>query len=354
MKHSLFALFAALPLAFAAWAQEERNSPEEAGTEENIPMENVPEGLSHRVMQGDTLWKLAETYLGDSGQWPVLWATNEQIENPHWIFPGEVVYLRPPPPMLKEAMPPLEAMEYGEPGALITRPADLPSSVAIYTLITPGPIEGWATLESSMQQSEMLSPMDVVHIRVKKENTAQPGETFLILRRGGNIRHPKTGKVLGQLSHVVGAARLHSLEGQRGMASIVRANAEVLRGDMLGPMGESNIRPVYMRKNDKKHAGFVVAVEPTRASMAGGQHLVFVDKGTVDGLAPGNRFHVVRQQDGLGLETVLSPAVVHENVPKQVVGVCTLVDVKSNVSSCLLTWSSREVVPGDRIEMEVE
>ncbi|MCL2012076.1 MAG: LysM peptidoglycan-binding domain-containing protein [Cystobacterineae bacterium] len=345
MKHCLGAFFIGILLSFSVQAQNTFSS-QEGG------VQTLPEGGIHKVAEGDTLWSLAETYLGDSAEWLGLWAANEQIENPNWIYPGEVVYLKPPLPA--DESPVVEPPNTPQPNRLIERPADLPSLIAVDTLITPEPIEGWGSIESSISQSEMLSPLDDIHIKLKQESRAQAGETFLIFRKQGKLKHPKTGEFLGHVSTVVGAARLYSREGQHAMAKIIRANAEVLRGDMLGPMGESNIRPVYMRKNEKNMEGWVVATEPLASTMAGIQYLIFVDKGAADGVVPGNRFHIMRQQDGLSLQTVLSPATTDEELPKQAIGFCTIIDVKSKVSCCLLIHASREIVPGDKVEMRNE
>lgn len=86
-------------------------------------------GYDYIVEKGDTLWDLAGRFAGSPFHWPRVWQHNNQIPNPHRIFPGDRIRLSP-----STGRPPTTAVSFSEESARMpeARTSQAPSAPAAF------------------------------------------------------------------------------------------------------------------------------------------------------------------------------------------------------------------------------
>ena len=182
----------------------------------------VPE--SHTVKKGDTLWDLAKTYFGDPLTWPQIYKLNTSvIEDPHWIYPGEVLQLSgtgtgvipaaEPVAPAPVAVAPAPAAEPA-PGAVAVAPAPEaapPAAVEPEVFAEapaqgpgggargPGPIPGDPTLLFGKSNEQMRSEQMLVAYAEKSYRPLRAGEFYSAGFLTENQKLP-FGEVLGNVT----------------------------------------------------------------------------------------------------------------------------------------------------------
>ncbi|RAL23646.1 hypothetical protein DL240_05660 [Lujinxingia litoralis] len=313
----------------------------------------------HVVSEGDTIWDLSGSYYGDPYQWPRMWSYNAHITNPHWVYPGDIVYLQ-------EAPAPLATTGGNSPGA--AQPARQEAAPAGTYL----PVGGMITAEEltlagriigSPKEASMLGEHDSVWVRFGEEEdedsekkgdqeqaaSEEPevavGERFAIVRLGDPITDDEDN-TLGHKYIVLGSLVVTEVsEDHAETALIDQSWREIERGDVLVPY-ERQLKVVQPRQAENDLIAHIVdTLQPGFAF--GTDQYVFIDRGAEDSVRVGNRFFIYQRFEGLnrpGTEP-------DKEIPWQRVGQVMVLDVRENYSTAIITRASREIVVGDRLEM---
>jgi hypothetical protein len=365
----LFALAVGGLLAMPGWSQEEEEfggdgseaATESAGDEVATSSEggggdgatNAPE--SYVVQPGDTLWNLSDRFLNNPWYWPKIWSYNPSLDNPNWIRPGTRIRFYPGPaetPIEVEPEPDFEdepdfeeiaRFEKGEglDEAIARPPTANANSGRREFYLTNDEIQDMGRIINSPEEKEMLSDFDAAYFDM--ENKPNPGDVLQVFRVERDLRHPVTGENLGKVVHTLGVARVDRVSDDQSLGTVLTSWDAIYRGSYLGELDEVDISTVEPQPNESDVKGYVVDSARHRLRYLGENHMIFIDRGSGDGVKPGNTFVVVRAGDPYTGQV--------RGMADEDIGRLMAVDVGEKGSTCVVLNSLREVVPGDRIEM---
>jgi LysM domain len=263
--------------------------------------DNVPD--RYVVVPGDTLWSIAGKFLKDPWRWPELWKLNQdEIKNPHWIYPGDVIVLDRSGAQAELRMggtlrgdtvrlsPRVRSEDISEQAVPSIPPRVIEPFLSRPLVIEPDGLDHAPRIIAAQADRVYLGSGDVAYVSGIKD--AKLDSLWQIYRPGKPLVDPDSQKTLGYEAVFLGDSRV-TTSGDPATIEIFAAQQEIGKGDRLvaaGPITLNNYAPHAPTASIK---GRIIA---TRGGLreTGPQNVVTLNKGRSDGLEPGHVLALLR------------------------------------------------------------
>ena len=301
-KSTILVLLAFVLGATSAWAQGEIK---------------LTDGAPDRyiVVKGDTLWGIAVTFLKDPWRWPEVWRMNkDQIKDPHWIHPGNVIVLdrskTPPQLILAQTLAQTLGQTLAQTLAQTVKlspqvrpeamsedaiPAIPPKAIEPFLthplIIEEGGLEKAPRIIATEENRVHLGPGAVAYISGlgnSKETTWQ------IFRPGRALVDPETQQRLGHEAVYLGTG-LVTRSGEPATMQIITTAQEISTGDRLIAAGTPVIVQYAPRAPSVFLRGRIIGLYDRLPTSEGGKFsIISINKGRRDGVEQGHVLGVLR------------------------------------------------------------
>ncbi|MBI5443583.1 MAG: LysM peptidoglycan-binding domain-containing protein [Deltaproteobacteria bacterium] len=261
----------------------------------------------HRTEAGDTLWDLSARYWHDAKAWPDLWALNPHFQNPHWISPGDPVYLHRKAATGAVRLP-LTRLEAGEgdgtfpspadtaePGAIVGQSQPHPGDVSLSEVsfakaqaqdfISPQRIPSVGVIRNRKLQKQIYGAGEIVEVDLPKGSRLAPGDVLTVYDDSGKVLHPSNRAPRGYHVRVLGHLRILSVAEGRAEGELLETYDAVEDRMLLMPHRAPVTRVVPLESKVRVE-GTVIEGSAQR-TLFSTQDIVFLDRGTLHGLRPG-------------------------------------------------------------------
>lgn len=318
------------------------------------------------VQRGDTLWDISSKFLGNPYYWPRLWSINEQITNPHWIYPGNRVrftlgtVLEPPEVGLdgdggRDGYT-VAGMSYDDAALACGPDVAYTSTIAAATYTSLGfmadqeQVDVLGEVPRARWAGRLLSEGNLLYLKMENPDAYECGDLLMIFRPvEKKVRHPADrGVRYGALYRVVGEAQVVNRSGDYVSARVRTSYSEIERGDLVGPVIPTSVE-LEVTKPDGEVEGTVVARLNTESGLGAPGDTIFLDRGRADGLRVGSTIFVVQKRDPM-----ISPKEDEQGIPDSVVGRVVIVRVDEYSSTAVITDASEPIDVGAHLAQRVE
>ncbi|HEY4542252.1 MAG TPA: LysM peptidoglycan-binding domain-containing protein [Noviherbaspirillum sp.] len=205
----------------------------------------------HTVVRGDTLWDISGRFLQRPWCWPQVWGMNRnQIHDPHWIYPGQIVYFNRSTGRLQLDKPGTGSDGRGMPTVKLSPqirteglardaiPA-IPAHAIEPFLSQPlavgeNELQGAARIVATQEDRVLLGKGDIAYV----VGDLQGHSDFQVFRPGGPLKDPQTGEILAYEAIYLGTAKVErpaQAQDEAHVLRVVSLQQEMGVGDRLLP-----------------------------------------------------------------------------------------------------------------------
>ncbi|MEO7036470.1 MAG: LysM peptidoglycan-binding domain-containing protein [Polyangiaceae bacterium] len=262
--------------------------------------ETVPD--IHLVRRGDTLWDLCSHYYQNPWAWPKVWSYNPQIANPHWIYPGDQVRLTSATGGQQGlSLAKRSSSTIGGAAALINRRPIVPRNTVFLRdqgYLGDPKRDVWGELVGSDEEQMMLAEGNHVVLIFRPGVTVSKGQELTVFNSVRQPEHVAGARTPpGEIVAVRGTVKVLEFNPDTRVAkAILTESVDVIeRGAKIGPIGRRFDIVPPVKTTVKVSSRVLTSVYPN-VYIARDQ-IAFLDRGSEDGLQPGNNLYVVRKGD---------------------------------------------------------
>lgn len=294
------------------------------------PSEFSPDAEVYIIQPGDTLWDLSQSYLGDPYLWPQIWEQNQYIRDAHWIYPGDPLVIRMKaaevpaeepaaevmePEGEEEMVPGMGEAEFEEEGDVLGDFVVVGSEDDVYCFAYLDDVNAAPQLTiasgEEIQYQDTFANGDIVYVSGGDAEGVTAGSEYFIVAPARELRHPATGAVLGRIMRYVGHLRVLCTQEHNATAEVLGACDPIEVGFWLKPFEAIPI-PMAMlssptdrceEPNDQPK-GYITYSKDDVVTF-GQDHVVMVDLGEADQLAPGAICTIYRDNPVAGMPRIL-------------------------------------------------
>jgi LysM repeat protein len=285
---------------------------------------------SYVVQKGDTLWDISGKFLQKPWLWPQVWEANPQIENPHLIYPGDVVALKYKDgrPILSVARggkdksgryvklsPTVRSYENEE--AIPTIPLDAIKQFLTQPLIvTEKEMKTWPYVVSSQDEHLVAGAGDKIYVRGLPADTTD--KRYVVFRQGKPLINQFKDK-----NNILGYEALYVADGTLEQAGdpasiyVTRSSSEILNGDRLAPESKEDFHTNFIPKIPNQEVNGNILSVINGVTQIGQYQIVVVDLGTNQGIEVGNVLGVY-QTGNVVNDTLAADAKIDDETPEPV------------------------------------